>query len=372
MPAEARPVVRGAALSGRCPGSPAILLVLACWLTQPGSAAAQDASPGTAATTDADAGTDYVAARGLRLGGTGLTIGAFATVELDNEQGEEGVVALDSVNPLVLWEPIDFARAFLELEVGGLFTWQPGTGAVESSPDLVIERVYLDVSGGDAFNIRLGKFQTPVGIWNLVPAEPFTWTATSPALVEAAFDEHQTGGALFGTFYPGGSNVEYWAYGQFLDPLDPSEDAADRGVGARLRVSGVRGDWALGGSYLSSKRERRWSHLGGIDVFWSRGPLELQGELAFVRGDIPGRDLVGAYGQAAWHLGAHLRSLAGLHLVGRYELFDRSAVPASHIGNIGLAFLPKPFLNVKAGYQHVSEPTEHAASGAFASISVIF
>jgi hypothetical protein len=313
-----------------------------------------------------------VATPGLRLGRTGLTVGAFATVELDKEDGGPATVALDSVNPLVLFEPFDFVRAFAEVEIGGLLTWQPGKGSLESAPDVALERLYGDVSGGDALNLRLGKFQTPVGIWNTVPAEPFTWTATSPAIVEA-FDEHQTGVALFGTVYSGAANLEYWVYGQFLDALDPEGTPAERGVGTRVRLAGVRSDWAVGGSYLSSRREGLWSHLGALDAFWSRGPLELQAEAILVRGGEPGRRVGGGYLQGSWHLGAHTRALAGWHVVGRYERFQPPGdAPASHIGNLGLAWLPRSWLNLKADYQLVRSPGEHARSGAFASVSVIF
>jgi hypothetical protein len=317
---------------------------------------------------------DYVATPGLRLGRTGLTLGAFTTLELDKEKARAGEVALDSVNALVLWEPLEFLKAFGELEMGPLFTWQPSSGSLESDPDFRIERLYADVSGGDAVNVRLGKFQTPVGIWNLVPAEPFTWTATSPVVVETAFDEHQTGGAVFGSFYPGRTTAEYWLYGQFVDPLDVEEaESSDRAVGARLRVAGARSEWALGASYLASKKAGRWSALWGVDFSWARGPLELQGEMAAVRGDVPGRDLWGAYVQAVYGLGRHGRPVRGLHVVARYEHFDPSGpAPRSNVGNVGLTWIPKRWLNLKVGYQFVDKASEFVSPGTFASVSAIF
>ena len=355
------------------------LLLFFGWLALAGAGFAQSAEPNPAQgdpTSPKDrsiGGTDYVATRGLRLGGTGLTIGAFSTLELDKESGRPGTVALDSVNPLVLWEPFDFVRAFAELEIGQLFTWEPSTGDVSSTPDLTFERLYGEVSGGDAVNVRFGKFQTPVGIWNLVPAEPFTWTATNPVIVDAAFDEHQTGGALFGSLYPGGSTLEYCVYGQFVDPLHPDEEAVDRSVGGRLRVSGARDDWAVGASFLASGKDGRWNKLGGVDAFWGRGPVELQAEVAVVEGDIPGRNLQGGYVQAAYHLGAHFPRLRGLHLVARYELvLPEANEEASQIGNLGLTWIPKPFLNLKVGGQLVDEPTERTPRGVFGSVSVVF
>jgi len=361
---RAGPARRGA--GGRGP------LVLASWLALAGVAFPQQSEP-PPPPDGSTAEADYVATPGLRLGRTGLTIGAFTTLELDKETGRPSEVALDSVNALVLWEPFEFVKAFGELEIGPLLTWHPSRGSVESEPELRFERLYVDVSGGDTLNVRLGKFQTPVGIWNLVSAEPFTWTATSPVLVDAAFDEHQTGGAVFGSFYPGRSNVEYWIYGQFVNPLDAEEESSDRAVGGRLRIAGARNEWAVGASYLASSKNGAWSHLGGVDFSWVRGPLEVQGEMASVRGDIPGRDLWDAYLQAVYGLGAHARALRGLSLVARYERFSPSGpVPRSHIGNLGLAWIPKRWLNLKLGHQFVDKASEHVGPGTFASVSVIF
>src|SRR5262249_55476491 len=264
------------------------LLVLACIAVPGTSAHAQHADPRDLGPSqeplfslDSPLGSiDYVAGRGLHLGSTGLTVGGFTTVELNRDAGGPAFLDLDGVNFLVLWEPVDFFTAFAELEVGDLFSLNLDDGHVASDVSFQAERLYGDLSWNDALNGRLGKFQTPVGIWNLVPAEPFTWTATDPVLVETAFDEHQTGGALYGTFYPGSQTLEYWIYGQFFDPLDPSDTPApaNHGVGGRLRYAGELDDWAVGASYLSSQRDGRWNYLGGLDAFWKVGRVELQSE----------------------------------------------------------------------------------------------
>jgi hypothetical protein len=318
---------------------------------------------------------DYVPGRGLRLGRTGLTVGGFSTLEIDHEEGEPGFLELDGVNVLALWEPVDFFSAFAELEVGDLFSLDLDSGDVESEPSFVVERLYGDLGWNDALNGRLGKFQSPVGIWNLVPAEPFTWTATDPVLVETAFDEHQTGGAVFGSFYPASHTLDYWVYGQFFDPLDPSETPpqADHGVGGRLRYGSSLGDWAVGASYLSSRFDGRWNYLGGLDGFWQLGSLELQGEFAIVRGDIPDRNLWDVYIQGAYGLGDVCACLRSLHLVGRYEHFEPSKWSrTSNLGDVGVAWIPRSFLILKAGYRFADRQSEEVRRGFFASFSVLF
>jgi hypothetical protein len=317
---------------------------------------------------------DYVAGRGLRLGRTGLNIGGFATLEIDKEQSEGGTLELDGLNFLVLWEPLDFARAFAEIEIGDLFAYDMDTGETFSDPDVQIERLYGDLSRNDALNLRVGKFQTPVGIWNLIPAEPFTWTATEPALVETSFDEHQTGGALFGSVYPGSHTLEYWLYGQFIDPLQPSEDPppADRSVGGRLRYGGNLDQWAVGTSFLASEKDGRWSYLGGLDGFWQTGPFELQGEFVISRGDLETRNLWGVYAQGVYHLEHSFPFLRGLHLVGRYEHFVPRGGRTANVYNAGLTWIPVRFLIFKAGYQFTEGQPDVVEQGFFSSFSILF
>lgn len=359
------------------------LLVLACIAVPGTSAHAQHADPRDLGPSqeplfslDSPLGSiDYVAGRGLHLGSTGLTVGGFTTVELNRDAGGPAFLDLDGVNFLVLWEPVDFFTAFAELEVGDLFSLNLDDGHVASDVSFQAERLYGDLSWNDALNGRLGKFQTPVGIWNLVPAEPFTWTATDPVLVETAFDEHQTGGALYGTFYPGSQTLEYWIYGQFFDPLDPSDSPApaNHGVGGRLRYAGELDDWAVGASYLSSQRDGRWNYLGGLDAFWKVGRVELQSEFAIVRGAIPDRNQWDVYVQGVYNLGDASRFLRTLNLVARYEHFaPRGWSQTSNLWDLGAAWLPEHFLILKAGYRFADQQSDEVHRGFFASFSVLF
>jgi hypothetical protein len=318
---------------------------------------------------------EYFPGRGLHVGRTGLTIGGFTTLEIDREEGEPGVIELDSVNFLVLFRPIDALRFFAEIEVGGLLAVQTDDGKVRSDPEATIERLYADLSRSDALNLRLGKFQTPVGRWNLVPAEPFVWTASDPVQIERAFDEHQTGAALFGSLYPSSNTLSYWLYGQFVNPLDPDPDPepADRSVGGRLEYGGPLEEWSLGASFLASERKSEWNFLGGLDALWRVGPLELTSELVVAGGDIPDRDLWGIYVQGVYDLRSLYPILRGFYLVGRYEHFDPSGSSQdANLWDLGITWIPRPYLNIKAGYRFSDRETVDVRRGLTASVSLIF
>ena len=312
---------------------------------------------------------EYRPGRGLRVGNTGLNIGGFSTVEFDREDSGALEIELDSINFLILYEPTPLFKAFVELEIDQLYAYEDAGGDVDSKPDVKVERLHGDLSLNDAFNFRAGKFQTPVGRWNLVPAEPFVWTANEPVLIERAFDEFQTGGALYGTVYPGAGTLEYWLYGQFSHPLDgdDDEDLADRSVGGRLEYGTPLRGWSFGASFLASQRNRDWSHLGGLDARWTGDRFELQTEFVYQQGDIPDRDLWGVFVEGVYEV------VPNFYLVGRYEYFDPTGANQDpHIVDLGVAVIPKPWLHLKLTYRAASQQTDDAARGLSASISVVF
>ncbi len=311
----------------------------------------------------------YRPARGIRFGDTGLQVGGFSTLEFERVEHEPFELAWDSVNFLVLYEPIERFRIFSELEVGGIFTYEQHE-PVETNATLNTERLFGELSLSDRWNLRFGKFQTPIGRWNLVPAEPFVWTASTPVLLETAIDEHQTGVALQGTFFPTAGSVDYWVYGQVMDPLDPSDTPSplDRSVGGRIQFTRPMRDWSVGGSFIASDRKGEWTALAGLDAEFHAGPFELLTEALYQSGDIPDRDIAAIFVQGRFEV------LRGLHLLTRYEFFDRlgSRGDRVHVGDMGFAWQPVDWLILKTTYRVSDKETDDVERGVSASLSVVF
>jgi hypothetical protein len=312
---------------------------------------------------------EYRTARGVRFGNTGLNIGGFSTFEADRDHGEPLTVALDSLNFLVLYEPIEGFRGFAELEVGDLFEHE-AKGATDSSPRFDIERLYGEVSIDDPLAIRFGKFQTPVGRWNLVSAEPFVWTASDPVIIETAFDEHQTGVGVTGNVFPRFGEVEYWLYGQVIDPLDAGDTPAPakRSIGGRLQLSRSLQDWSIGSSFLATTRGGSWSYLGGLDAQIRVDRLELHAEMVYEGGRIDERDILGGFVQGRFML------LRDFSLITRYEFFDRMDADRQtvHLGDLGVAWQPFSWLILKGTYRFSDRETDDVQRGLTSSISVVF
>src|SRR5439155_890461 len=174
-----------------------------------------------------------------------------------------------------IWDPTKRLHLFSELDV-----------VEQDEPDVArrtfqTARLYGDLAALDWLDLRVGKFLTPVGRWNLIHARPLVWTTSRPLVTELPFDRFTTGAMLFGSRFPGTGTLTYSLYGQFTDQFDaePEPQAVDRSVGGRLEYASL-GGWSVGGSYLSFTDAGRWRHLTGLDTLWQRGPLELMGEFA--------------------------------------------------------------------------------------------
>ncbi|MBM4383127.1 MAG: hypothetical protein FJ091_07115 [Deltaproteobacteria bacterium] len=259
--------------------------------------------------------------------------------------------------------------------MGDLASWETSGGAVASDPRANFERLWVEYGLSDALNVRFGKFQTPVGRWNLAPAEPFVWTPTQPASVELGLDEHSTGVAIFGSFHPEDRVVSYQVFGQVIDTFDVESDEspAERSVGVRLEYGEARGAWSFGGAVLANEKNGAWTTQGALDAKWrATDRLELTSELHVSSGDIPGRDFWGVFVEAAYPLDRVSPKLARLYLVGRAEHYDAADGRAAQIFDFGVNWLPREWLNLKAGYRAVTHENAELASGLHASFSVLF
>ncbi len=310
---------------------------------------------------------EYRPARGLRVGWTGLNIGGFKTYEFEKEEGDDWFFAIDSINFLVLFQPIHRLRLFMELEVGGLYEADLSTGESESDPFANFQRLYGEISVFDSLNLRGGKFLTPVGDWNLVPAEPFTPTAIEPALLEA-FDEHQTGAMIHGSFFPEAGMLRYWLWGQANDfDTEEDEDSTDHGVGGRVEYSGRYDKWSIGSSFLAAEQSDEWGYVGGLDARLRCGRFEFASEFVYTWGNRENPISWGAFLQGKAEV------LPNFFLIGRYEHSAPSeGLRNLEIGDVGLLWTPVPYLNFKATYRFTDRQSEEFPEGFKAAFSVVF
>lgn len=310
----------------------------------------------------------YHPGRGFRLGDTGLTLGGFATLGADRREGNRGRVRLDAFDLFLFLDPTPYLHLFSDLSFDHVLELDDKGNSGALQTETTVQRLYGDYNWNDQLNVRIGKFLTPVGRWNQVPAEPLVWTASRPVVTDRPFATHTAGGALYGSVFPGGGSLSYTVYGQFFESFADRTQAhpADESGGVRFDYSSLAG-WSVGASYIAFDRKEHWNHLGGVDGLWQRGRFELSGEFLAGQGDPDAKRVVGLYLQGVAEL------VARIYAVGRYEYYDPSpADPALNMFDFGLAWRPVSFLIFKADYRVQDRTSSLVPAGFQASASILF
>jgi hypothetical protein len=311
----------------------------------------------------------YTPGRGLHLGNTGVTLGGYSDVTLTRDDGSPAKLDLDTLSLFVIWDPHPRLHVFSELEFEHLVSVDDEGRAGTERSHFNAERLYADVTVSDLLGIRLGKFLTPVGRWNVLHASPLVWTTSRPLVTLLPFDTHTTGPMLSGSVTLPRGDLGYAVYGQLtqLDRQLESEES-ERGGGARLEYT-TSDEWSVGASYLGFARRSfrrtpgngRWQNLVGLDTLWRHGPLELMGEFAHEE------DQTGLYLQEAFEI------LPRVFAVGRYEYYVQATPnPAVNLGVGGLAWKPLPYLVLKAEYLFADHRVEESPAGVKSSVAVLF
>src|SRR5450755_1829516 len=140
----------------------------------------------------------YQLGQGLYFPQQSLRVGGYADFHYF---GLDNYAKSFSVEDLSLFLTKDIGsrwKLFSETNLSESLTFT-SQGVSTSDASIEIERLYADYFASTAATIRIGKFLTPVGQWNLVHADPLVWTITRPLSTSAAFSRNATGAMIYGT-----------------------------------------------------------------------------------------------------------------------------------------------------------------------------
>jgi len=313
---------------------------------------------------------DYHLGHGLQIPGTGFRLGGYATGSFDNLSGDSSRLALDNLSMFIWWEGQSRWKFFSEIEYENFADIRK---ASEGEDDyLSLERLYLDYALTDTSTLRLGKFLTPVGRWNVIHATPLVWTTSRPLATTLAFPTNMTGLMLTGTLPDVGNGLEYSIYASSNGQIrtNPDVDPFYRALGLHLTLP-LSPYARIGFSYANFSQSQLRSdrkRLLGLDYFWTHDRFELSAEAVYRSSNLGSRwDEKGAYVQLVAPLDKRL------YAVGRYEVYRKALEPATtRLSVAGLAYQLNSAVIVKAEWVSGRHNTIHATTGFLSSISVLF
>jgi hypothetical protein len=303
-------------------------------------------------------------------------VGGYLTNTLSLLEDSPDSLALSDVGLLLRYQLTPTVSLFNETDLDDSIVWESGEGVQVGSRVLLLERLYADWQPRPDVTLRLGKFLTPFGLWNVVRRAPLTWTIESPLIAESIFPDHITGAAVGHQNTLGGWTFDATAYGQATDELVPG--ASDTVPVRRRRATQRRRD--IGPVYLEvgasgvgfeNAATDKWQDGFGTDFACSAFGNFFQAEFSYGRQLTAGADpQLGFALQDAVPLPfPFTKTLWG---VVRIDYLDPDEGPVVNGQLVGLAYRPLPWLFLKANYQFGNRSTDDLDRGFMAAVVAFF
>ncbi|MDR3416567.1 MAG: hypothetical protein P4L83_10305 [Nevskia sp.] len=326
-------------------------------------------APVVAADSTGDGG--YELGKGWQVPRTDLYLGGYASSDLGKEESQPWSLDVSHLSLFLWWQGDSRFRFFSETDLENAVTVQPRRTSSDGAY-LALERLYADWTQSDAVNIRVGKFLTPVGRWNLIHAAPLVWTTSRPLITDTPFPTNATGAMLYGTLTGIGAGLDYSVYGSIGRELrpDPHLDTFNEAYGAHLSYPFLR-SLQVGLSFVNFDQvhepgERQ--NLVGVDACWSQGGYELSTELGW-RFSYDGSkfDAKGGFVQGVAPVGGRF------YAVGRYEYFHQPGdEPGVSLWLVGLDYRWSHALILKTEFSKAVDNRLQVPEGFLASVAVLF
>lgn len=344
----------------------------------PGAAAADDDSTGSIWQT-----APYTLGQGLYFPNMGLRIGGYTDFNFYDVQGTRSSYNVHDFSLFLTQDIGTQWQLFTEIDAANPVTSSGRTDVDDAELD--IERLYLDYHVNPYINFRFGKFLTPVGEWNLVHADPLTWTISRPLSTSAAFALHATGAMMFGTLPVKGNDLDYWVFADDTKNLRIGDDQDSaytnfgttetlqnnfrQAFGGRVLYHLFGDSLSIGASALSYELEspRDKYVLSGLDFNWTTHYIGFTGEAIYRSSTDNLPDERGGFVQTEIPLWRRL------YFIERYERY-RSSTPAqtSTIRTTAINFKPIEGIVLKLEYRDGAHNLLLAPTGWLASAAILF
>lgn len=323
------------------------------------------------ATAMADADSAYRLGGGYPVSETGLRLGGYANAQAAMPRTDPWSFELTDLSLFLTWDNGSRLHFFSELEAGDVLSAGEHQSLGTKNAHFEFERFYLDTLVNNNLTVRLGKFLTPVGQWNVIHAAPLVWTSSRPVVTEDLFSTHVSGLMLHGSVSVAERQLEYSVYGDVSDSFDPhrSQDPFENALGAHLRYF-LHDTLQIGASFahfaLNERLPVRY-YLSGLDVAWSYQRFELSSEIAYRASDHGNiKNSWQGFAQSVIPVSRHWFA------VGRYEFFEQQLDKTGQVGLLGLAYRPLPPVVWKLEYRLGTHNEMLAPDGLSTSIAILF
>ncbi len=293
--------------------------------------------------------THYVPGRGLKIKPIKSTVGGYVTVSYE-KSGLHESFELDDLALLIYGHPLERLKYFLELELDNLYSVKNGKKRFKKRID--IERGYVEFILSEAFKLRVGRFITPVGLWNPIHINVLKWTTSDPLTATEFFPKFTTGLEVFGNLP---SDFSYSLFAQNNRGISEGYNnfLTRKVIGGELRKElsenlriGLNGGW------FEIKEPKEELTFFGANILYKTIGLELSAELMYaIEKEKYLPETRWSYRLSYYAQGVY-RVFRGNYAVVRFGTFkDKSDSKHYRILTLGWNFRPVYYTAFKVEYQ---------------------
>jgi len=136
---------------------------------------------------------EYTLGEGYQVGEMPIYLGGYFSLDY-RKKDEEDRYRVDDI-ALMSYGGNDTIAYMVELELKEFYvkTSDDDTTTTTRNHRLYIERLYFDYTMNDNAMFRAGKFNSPLGFWNLMPINVLRATTSSPVSTQIIFPQFTTG-----------------------------------------------------------------------------------------------------------------------------------------------------------------------------------
>lgn len=153
---------------------------------------------------------EYELGKGVQAASLPLYLGGYFSLDYRHMDKQERY-RLDDVALLGYgsYEKFSYMAEF-EYKSFYVQTKTPQNDSIEKDTTLHTERLYVDYNYNDNYVLRVGKYNSPIGFWNLLPVNVLRQTTSSPVSTDIIFPKFTTGlGASYTSYGEGEFHFDF-------------------------------------------------------------------------------------------------------------------------------------------------------------------
>ncbi len=151
----------------------------------------------------------YELGKGFQIPSLPFYVGAYMSLDYKN-MTNENIYRIDDLAVLGYGDYDKFSyMAEVEYKEFLSKTYKGDESYISRDMQLHIERVYIDYNYNENYMFRIGKYNSPIGFWNLLPVNVLKQTTSNPISTNIIYPKFTTGGGLsYSSFNEGELKIE--------------------------------------------------------------------------------------------------------------------------------------------------------------------